>query len=98
MWPFQTLSAARDNFLRWSLHREIVLRETQLYIFNIIQNFLNTVGTTLFSMSKSTIDYIFSQEFQISFRLFEAKFIPRIYVKGKFSKEIWKGTRSNVLT
>ena len=98
MRPFQTLSAARDNFLRWSLHREIVLRETQLYIFNIIQNFLNTVGTTLFSMSKSTIDYIFSQEFQISFRLFEAKFIPRIYVKGKFSKEIWKGTRSNVLT
>ena len=44
-------------------------------------------------MSKSTIDYIFSQEFQISFRLFEAKFIPRIYVKGKFSKENWKGER-----
>ena len=98
MRPFQTLSAARDNFLRWSLHREIVLGETQLYIFNILQNFLNTAGITLFSMSKSTIDYIFSQEFQISFRLFEAKFIPQIYVKGKFSREIWKGTRSNVLT
>ena len=98
MRPFQTLSA-RDNFFCFFLHREIVLGETQLYIFNILQNFLNTAGITLFSMStKSTIDYIFSQEFQISFRLFEAKFIPRVYVKGKFSKEIWKGTRSNVLT
>ena len=38
-------------------------------------------------MSKLVIDYIFSQGFQISFRLFEAKFLPRIYVKGKFSKE-----------
>ena len=72
--------------------------ETQLYTLNILQNFLNTAGIALFSMSKSTIDYIFSQEFQIFFRLFEAKFIPRVYVKGKFSKEIWKGTRSNVLT
>ena len=38
-------------------------------------------------MSKLAIDYIFSQGFPISFRLFEAKFLPRIYVKGKFSKE-----------
>ena len=41
-------------------------------------------------MSKLTIDYIFSQGFQISFRFFEAKFLPRIYVEGKFSKEIGK--------
>ena len=40
----------------------------------------------------------FSWGFQISFRLFKAKFLPQIYVKGKFSKENWKGTRSNVLT
>ena len=38
-------------------------------------------------MSKLAIDYIFSQRFPISFRLFEAKFLPRIYVEGKFSKE-----------
>ena len=41
-------------------------------------------------MSKLTIDYIFSRGFQISFRFFEAKFLPRIYVEGKFSKEIGK--------
>ena len=41
-------------------------------------------------MNKLTIDYIFSRGFQISFRFFEAKFLSRIYVKGKFSKEIGK--------
>ena len=48
-------------------------------------------------MNKLTIDYIFSRGFQISFRPFEAKILLRIYVKGKFSKENWKGTRSNML-
>ena len=41
-------------------------------------------------MNKLTIGYIFSRGFQISFCLFEAKFLPRIYVEGKFSKEIGK--------
>ena len=61
-----------------------------MLIFNILQNLLNTADNTLFIMSKLTIDYIFSQGFQISFRFFEAKFLPRIYVEGKFSKEIGK--------
>ena len=87
MKPFQTLSTAHDNFLRYSLHREKVLGEMQLFISNILSNLLNTAGITLFTMSNLAIDYIFSQGFQISFCLFEAKFLPRIYVKGKFSEE-----------
>ena len=48
-------------------------------------------------MSKLAIDYIFSQGFQIYFRLFEAKFLPRIYVKGKFSKEKVKVMSETIL-
>ena len=39
MKPFRTLSAAHDNFLRYRIHREIVLGETQFFIINILQNF-----------------------------------------------------------
>lgn len=55
MEPFQTLSADHDNFLKYSLHCEIVRGETQLFIFNVLQNFLNTVSITLFTMSELTI-------------------------------------------
>ena len=64
MKPFRTLAAAHDNFLRYSFLREIVLGETQLIIINILQNFLKTAGIMLFTMSKLTINYTFSQDFQ----------------------------------
>lgn len=97
MKPFQTLSADHDNSLKYSLNCEIVPGEAQLFIFNVLQNFLNTACIALFIVSKLADDYIFSKYFWISFRLFEAKFAPHIDVEGKFSKDSWKGARSNVL-
>ena len=71
------IPAAHDNLFSYNLHHEIVLEETKLFIFKVLQNFLNTAGITLFTIIKLTIDFSFSQDFQISFRLFEAKFAPR---------------------
>lgn len=42
MKPFQTLPADHDNILIYSLHLEVVLGETQLFIFSVLQNFLNS--------------------------------------------------------
>lgn len=86
MKPFQTLPADHDNFFMCSLHLEVVLGETQS-IFSVLQNFLNSANITLFTVRKLTIDYIYSQDFQISFRLFNAKFASRIDVRGKFPKD-----------
>ena len=55
------IPAAHDNFFSYNLHREIVLEETKLFIFKVLQNFLNTAGITLFTIIKLTIDFSFSK-------------------------------------
>ena len=66
MKPFRTLSAAHDNFLRYRIHREIVLGETQLFIINILQNFLRenvSVHRTNWNIVESRPKFVFTPTF-----------------------------------